>query len=42
MNLQADNINKRFSFFEMDAAIGETSNLWLFGGTGTLIEYLKQ
>ena len=22
MNLQADNVNKRFSFFEMDAAIG--------------------
>ena len=35
MNLQADNINKRFSFFEMDAAIGgDSGNLWLFGGTG--------
>ena len=35
MNLQADNVNKRFSFFEMDAAIGgDSGNLWLFGGTG--------
>ena len=35
MNLNADFDNARHSFFEMDAAIGETTrNLWLFGGTG--------
>ena len=35
MNLRANTINKRYSFFEMDGAIGQsTGNLWLFGGTG--------
>mgnify|MGYP003305391893 CR=1 FL=1 len=35
MNLEADNKNKRYSFFEMEAAIGaDSGNLWLFGGTG--------
>ena len=35
MNLEADFKNKRYSFFEMDAAIGgDSGNLWLFGGTG--------
>ena len=35
MNLQANDENKRLSYFEMDAAIGtSTGNFWLFGGTG--------
>ena len=35
MNLKANDLNKRLSYFEMDAAMGtSTGNFWLFGGTG--------
>ena len=34
-NLEANTINKRYSFFAMDAGIGQDTNeFWLFGGTG--------
>ena len=34
-NLEANTINKRYSYFGMDAGIGQDTNeLWLFGGTG--------
>ena len=34
-NLEANTINKRYSYFAMDAGIGQDTNeFWLFGGTG--------
>ena len=34
-NLEANTINKRYSYFDMDAGIGQDTNkFWLFGGTG--------
>ena len=33
--LNASSVNRRYSFFSMDAGIGlETKDFWLFGGTG--------
>ena len=33
--LDANTVNKRYSYFSMDAGIGQTTrDFWLFGGTG--------